>query len=65
MSTLRVSLQTIQEIDRAFDEYCELLAQRETEGHLKSSARNTYELHSRNFVRWLRGEFDPGARNRG
>ena len=28
---------------------------------LKESARKTYLLHSRNFVRWLEDDFTPGG----
>ena len=28
---------------------------------LRPSAARTYLLHARNFVRWLKGDFTPGA----
>jgi hypothetical protein len=31
--------------------------------NLARTTKNTYLLHANNFVRWLAGEFTPGARN--
>lgn len=31
---------------------------------LRRNAKDTYILHARHFVRWLDGDFEPGARLR-
>jgi hypothetical protein len=41
-----------------------VLAKLEEAGALKTSATKTDILHSENFVRWLKDEFEPGARNK-
>lgn len=64
MATIRMSRQAVDEVEQALERYRELLAELEQSGVLKENTRKTYLLHSENFVRWLRGEFDPGERNR-
>jgi hypothetical protein len=64
MATIRVSRQSLSEVERALSQYEELLAALEQGRILKESTRKTYLVHSQNFVRWLSGEFDPGARNK-
>ncbi len=64
MAILRISRSAADEVERALELYRELLSEREQTGVLKESTRKTYLVHSENFVRWLKGEFDPGERNR-
>ena len=56
---LRVSTNALKEVKEALRQY-----ELEVEGHprLARSTKNTYLLHSQNFVRWLSGTFEPGAR---
>ena len=55
---LKVRAETLREIEEAFRRY-----EDEVEGSpLARQAKDTYLLHSRNFVRWLKDEFTPGAR---
>lgn len=64
MSTIRITRPSLDEVERALEQYRELLSELEESGTLKENTRKTYLLHSENFVRWLKGEFDPGERNR-
>jgi hypothetical protein len=64
MPTFRVSNEYMGDVERALEEYRDLLAGLKRKGLLKENTRKTYMLHSENFVRWLRREFDPGERNR-
>ena len=53
-----ISEDTLREVEDALHEY-------EKEVHsseMTDSTKRTYLLHTRNFVRWLQGEFVPGAR---
>ena len=44
-------------VEAAWERY-----QQEVEAsRLKPSAKRTYLLHSKNFVRWLDGDFTPGG----
>ena len=65
MSTIRINRAALDEVEKALEHYRELLATLDADGTLKPSATKTYILHSENFVRWLKGEFEPGARNKG
>lgn len=53
----KISQQCLSEIKAAFQRY-----EQEVEvSKLQQSAKRTYLLHSRNFVRWLEGDFTPGG----
>jgi hypothetical protein len=55
---MHVSSKTLDEIEAALREY-----ERQIEAsNMTPSTKHTYVLHSENFVKWLRGEFVPGAR---
>jgi hypothetical protein len=55
---MRVSPSAISEIDRALKEYCHVVLASE----LSATSQDVYIYHADNFVRWLKGEFDPGVR---
>ena len=53
----KVSPEILKAVQDALDRY-----EREVEDTpLTTSAKNTYLLHARNFVRWLEDDFEPGA----
>lgn len=57
-TAMYISEDTLREVEDALHEY-------EKEVHsseMTDSTKRTYLLHTRNFVRWLQGEFVPGAR---
>lgn len=53
----KVSLLTLKEVQDAFEQYEKVVE----DSPLKLSAKNTYLLHARQFVRWLDDRFTPGA----
>lgn len=53
------------EMTRLYNEYQQEIEALRKNGILKQSAANTYLLHSKNFVRWCKDEFEPGRRNIG
>ena len=56
---MRVSQKALEEIEEALRLY-----EREVQAKdMTTSTKKTYLLHSTNFVRWRKGEFEPGARN--
>ena len=57
------SYDTMKEMDRLLGEYTKTIEKLEKDGYLKPSAAKTYLLHSTNFVRWCRDDFEPGAKN--
>lgn len=52
----RVSTETLQEIEKAYQQYKQEIKQ----SKLEQSTKETYITHSRNFVRWLKKDFEPG-----
>ena len=53
-----ISPQALTEVETALKVYeSEVEASR-----LRKATKETYLVHSRNFVRWLNGDFEPGAR---
>lgn len=65
MSTIRINRPALEEVERALEQYRELIAALEAERTLRPSTAQTYMLHAEHFVRWLKGDFDPGTRNKG
>lgn len=55
---MRVGSKTLQEVEGALREY----EQEVQASNMTPSTKHTYLLHSENFVKWLKGEFVPGAR---
>ncbi|KKM11955.1 hypothetical protein SY88_06070 [Clostridiales bacterium PH28_bin88] len=56
------SEEVLKEIEQLLQEYQVVVGLARREGRLKDSAANTYLLHVSNFVRWLKGDFEPGGR---
>ena len=55
---MQVSAAALQAVEQALRRYEEEVGRT----RMKDSARRTYLLHARNFVRWLKGEFVPGGK---
>lgn len=54
---MHVSDTALREVEAALSEYKSEIVS----SNLTPSTKSTYMLHSENFVRWLKGEFTPGA----
>ena len=53
--------ETMEKIEALYREYeAEVLAA-EDKGLLTNQTVRTYLLHSRNFVKWCKGQFEPGC----
>ena len=58
MSEQRVSSRTLVEIEEALKEY-----ENEVNAtNLAKNSKDTYLSHANHFVRWLKGDFEPGER---
>ena len=56
--TVRISAGALAEVNTALEIY-----ERQVDStNLQESAKRTYILHAEHFVRWLRGDFEPGSR---
>ena len=49
------------EVLRAAEEALEQYEEDVERSPLTRNTKDTYLLHARNFVRWMKGEFEPGA----
>ena len=61
---MRTSKDHLDEIERLYDLYQEEVKGLESDGTLSGKTVNTYLPHAYNFVRWCRGEFTPGIKNK-
>lgn len=61
---MRTTPEVYKEIQRLFGEYQKEIEGLRAAGILQQNAVNTYLLHSKNFVRWVANDFEPGGRNK-
>lgn len=61
---MNVSKEDIKVIEDALQHYEKEVENAANEGLLMPNTVRTYLLHSRNFVKWCRGDFEPGATNK-
>lgn len=54
----------IQEIEKLYDIYEKEVYKAKEDGYLQDNTVNTYLTHSRNFVKWCKGDFEPGGKNK-
>ena len=54
----KLDRECLEKVATAMDEYEEFV---NNSTDLMPNTKRTYLLHSRNFVRWLHGEFVPGS----
>ena len=65
MGQIRITREAVVGVQRALAADGEPLTPPEQMGLIRQRTRNTSMVHADNFVRWMRGEFDRGARNKG
>ncbi|HAM79249.1 hypothetical protein [Ornithinibacillus bavariensis] len=61
---MRVSQEFMKQLEEMYQLYEEEIKEKFKNGLLKESAAKTYLRHSGTFVRWWKGDFYPGAKNR-
>ena len=54
---------TIEEMERLYRLWEEAVTAAREEGRLTETTATTYLLHPEHFLRWCKGEFEPGSRN--
>ena len=55
----------MKEVEAALERYIQECRVAQENGHLAGTTYTTYTGHCVNIVRWLRGDFEPGSRNKG
>ncbi|MBE5954973.1 MAG: hypothetical protein E7253_00805 [Lachnospiraceae bacterium] len=61
---MKTDANIMKEIEKLFMQYEQEVQGLEKEGIIQPNTTKTYLLHSGNFVRWCRDEFEPGAKNK-
>ena len=61
---MKTDVKIIEEIEKLFQLYEQEVIGLEKNGVIQSNTVKTYLLHSGNFVRWCKGEFEPGAKKK-
>ena len=60
----KTDAKTMEQIEKLFQLYEQEVTGLEKDGVIQSNTTKTYLLHSGNFVRWCKGEFEPGAKKK-
>jgi hypothetical protein len=58
---MKTDINTLKEIEKLLSKYEILIGNLEKDGILMKNTAKTYLLHSRNFVRWCKDDFEPGG----
>ena len=53
----KVSPEVLEIVQKAVEQYCQVVQGSE----LSEESKKTYIEHPNNFVRWLKGDFEPGG----
>lgn len=61
---MKTDASTIKEIEKLLQAYEREVMLAQDHGYLQPNTTRTYLLHSRNFVKWCKNEFEPGGRNK-
>lgn len=61
---MKTSMELINEIERLYQQYEKEVIEAEKCGYLQANTRRTYLLHSGNFIKWCKDQFEPGGRNK-
>ena len=65
LAIVEIRQDTLREVEGALRRYEAEVDAAMTAGRLAKTTHDTYLLHARNFVRWLKGDFEPGGAARG
>lgn len=61
----KTDAKTYAEVERLFIEYEKEVEDLHQKGVLQEQTMVTYLTHAHNFVRWIKGDFEPGSKNKG
>lgn len=61
---LKGNKEFIEELEKLFRAYNVEVTVAMKEGFLKDNTAKTYLLHTGNFIKWCKDEFEPGGRNK-
>ena len=61
---MKTDFSTIRELERLLHKYEQEVLTAQDKRYLKPNTARTYLLHSENFVKWCKDEFEPGSQNK-
>ena len=61
---MKANKETIKKLEELLDDFEIEVNQAHEDGYLKPNTVNTYIIYANNFVRWCKGDFEPGGRNK-
>lgn len=61
---MKTSKELVNEIETLFSQYEKEVYEKQKQGLMAENTVKTYLQHSGNFVKWIKDEFEPGAKNR-
>lgn len=61
---MKADKETLEKMDKLLNDYIGEVEAAEQEGLLSTSTARTYISHSAEFVKWCKGEFEPGSKNK-
>lgn len=57
-------IKIIEELEILYKNYEKEVYKAKEDGFLQDNTVKTYLTHTRNFVKWCKGDFEPGAKNK-
>lgn len=61
---MKCNKEIILQLEELYEAYEKEVLEAEQNGHLMANTRRTYLLHSHNFLKWCKGDFEPGGKNK-
>lgn len=61
---MKASDEFIKELENLYKKYEQEVNEALRTGYLKQNTAKTYLLHSDNFIKWCKDNFEPGAKNK-
>jgi len=60
---MKISKELLIKLEELYSQYEKKILKAEEDKCLKANTSKTYLLHSNNFMRWIKDEFQPSERN--
>ena len=61
---MKVTKEMSATLENLIEKYEEEVISAQRQGYLKDNTSKTYLLHSKNFIKWCNGNFEPGGKNK-
>lgn len=61
---MKANAEFIKELENLYEKYENEINEALKQGYLKQNTAKTYLLHSENFIKWCKDNFEPGGKNK-